>query len=73
MSLSIEQKFSKRLRELRKEYSYTQEQLAELADIDYKHIQLLESTNPPSIRLNTLEKIAKAFNITPSQLINFKK
>ena len=61
------------MRELRKEYSYTQEQLAELADIDYKHIQLLESTNPPSIRLNTLEKIAKAFNITPSQLINFKK
>ena len=71
MFLPIEQKLSKRLRELRKEYSYTQEQLAELADIDYKHIQLLESANPPSIRLNTLEKIAKAFNMTPSELIDF--
>ncbi|HNV24043.1 MAG TPA: helix-turn-helix transcriptional regulator [Candidatus Omnitrophota bacterium] len=71
MKTAIEQKLSKKIRALRKEYNFTQERLAELAEIDYKHIQLLESPNPPSIRLNTLEKIAKAFNMTPSKLIDF--
>ena len=71
MNTGIEQKLSKRLRDLRKKYKFTQEILSELSGVDYKHIQLLESKNPPAARLDTIEKIAKAFNIAPSKLLNF--
>lgn len=72
MSKEIRIKLGLRLRRLRKEYKYTQEKLSELSEIDYKHIQLLESKNPPAARLDTLEKLAKAFNISLSKLLNFK-
>lgn len=69
MKTGIEQKLAIRIRELRKKNGLTQEHLAELAGVDYKHIQLLESKNPPSIKIKTLEKIAKALNIKPSKLL----
>ena len=71
MNQSIELKFAKQLRELRKEYGYTQEHLAGISGVDYKHIQRLESKNPPAVRIDTLEKFAKAFNISLSELVNF--
>jgi len=69
MNTAIEQKLAKRIRELRKKAGLTQEKLAELTGIDYKHIQLLESKNPPATKINTLEKIAKALKTTPSELL----
>ena len=58
---------------IRTERNITQEQLAELADLAYRHIQRLESTkNPPPAKIDTIEKLAKAFKVTPSKLINFK-
>jgi transcriptional regulator with XRE-family HTH domain len=71
MNTAINQKFAKRLRELRQKYGYTQERLAELSGVDYKHIQLLESKHPPAAKLDTVEKIAKAFKIDPSKLLKF--
>lgn len=67
----IVRKFSKRLRELRKKNGLTQEKLAEIADISYKNIQYLESKDPTCPSLITLNKLAKAFKITPSKLIKF--
>jgi transcriptional regulator with XRE-family HTH domain len=64
--------FGKRLKDLRKKKKITQEELAELADLEYKYIQRLESKKPSSPTLNTLEKLAKAFNTTVSKLVNFK-
>ncbi len=50
-------RFAKRLRELRTKRRLTQEELADLADIDYKHLQRLESNkNPTAPTLTTLEK-----------------
>jgi transcriptional regulator with XRE-family HTH domain len=49
----------------------TQEKLAELSGIDYKHIQLLESSDPPAAKIDTLAKLAKAFKIAPSDLLKF--
>ncbi len=72
MAKDITLKFAKRLRELRKKYGYSQQKLAELADIDYKHIQKLESKNPSAVKIDTLEKIAKAFRISLSKLMEFK-
>jgi len=71
MNTAINVKMAKRLRELREKFGYTQEKLAELSGIEYKHIQLLESKDPPAAKLDTIEKIAKAFKMTPSKLLDF--
>ena len=71
METVIKKKLAKRIRELRKKNGLTQEKLSGLSGIDYKHIQLLESKNPPAAKLDTLEKLAKAFKISPSKLIDF--
>lgn len=72
MEINIRLKLGRRLRELRKNRKITQERLAELSNIDYKHIQLLESSKAPAAKLDTLEKLAKAFNISVSRLLCFK-
>lgn len=71
METGIEKKLAKRIRALRKERGLTQEKLAELSGIDYKHIQLLESKNPPYAKLDTLQKLASAFCINISKLLKF--
>lgn len=65
-------RFSARLRQLRQKYKLTQENLAQLSEVDYKYIQRLEGKNPSSPSLNTIEKLAKAFKITPSKLLSFR-
>ena len=71
MNTVINLKMAKRLRELREKFGYTQEKLAELSGIEYKHIQLLESKDPPAATLVTVERLAKAFKMTPSKLLKF--
>jgi transcriptional regulator with XRE-family HTH domain len=71
MDTAIRLKLAKRIRELRKRERMTQEQLSELSGIDYKHIQLLESNKAPAAKLDTIEKIAKAFDMSPSKLLEF--
>lgn len=63
----IAQKVRGRIRELRKEKGLTQEELARLSGVDYKHIQLLESKNPPAARIDTLEKICNGFDLSLSE------
>ena len=70
MERAIRQKFSKRLRELRKKYGLGQQKLAKLADLDYKHIQQLEGKYPTDVKLETIEKLAKAFKISCSKLLD---
>lgn len=60
-----------RVRELRIKHGLTQQELAELADLDYKHIQRLESKNPTEVKLETIEKLAKAFKMSCSELLDF--
>jgi len=64
-------KLSKRIRELRKKHNLSQEKLAELSGIDYKHIQLLESKKPSNPTISTIEKLAKALKVKPSELLDF--
>ena len=72
MDTAIRIKLARRLRQLRKKYGYTQERLAELSGVDYKHIQLLESDDPSTAKIDTIEKLSKAFKISPSNLLKFK-
>jgi len=71
MGQSTRQKFSTRLRELRLKHGLTQQKLAELSELDYKHIQRMESKNPTDVKLETIEKLAKAFKTTRSRLLDF--
>lgn len=68
---NINSKFGKHLRDLRKKKKITQEDLAYLAELEYKYIQRLEGKNPSSPTLNTLQKLAKAFKISISKLLDF--
>ncbi|MDD5269769.1 MAG: helix-turn-helix transcriptional regulator [Candidatus Omnitrophica bacterium] len=66
---NINIRFGKRLRELRKKKKLTQEGLAQASGLDYKYIQRLEGKKPSSPTLNSLEKLAKAFGVSPSKLL----
>ena len=69
---NINIRLGKRLRALRRQKKLTQEKLAGLADLEYKYIQRLEGKKPSSPTLNSLEKLAKAFNINIPKLLDFK-
>ena len=71
MNTEIGIKLAKRLKNLRKKHNLTQERLAELSGIDYKHIQLLESKKLSNPTVSTLGKLAKAFKISVSELVDF--
>ena len=68
---NINIRFGKHLKALRRKNKLTQEKLAGLADLEYKYIQRLEGKKPSSPTLNSLEKLAKAFNISVSKLLGF--
>jgi transcriptional regulator with XRE-family HTH domain len=72
MASQVRIKLAKQLKKLRAKYDLTQEDLAEKADIAYKHIQRLESKKPNAARIDTLEKLAQAFGIKLSKLVDFK-
>lgn len=67
MDISNEE-IGKRIREIRKERSLTQEQLAELADISVDFLSLVE-TGRSSMSVQNLAKIAGALDVTSDYLI----
>lgn len=71
MSGNIRINLGKKLRALRKDFDLTQEELAEKSGISTKYLQNLEGKTPKTASLLTLEKLAKAFNITISKLLKF--
>ena len=73
MAKGIRIRLALHLRELRDNAGWTQEELAERADLAYRHIQRLESLkNPPPAKIDTLDKLARAFKIPPSKLLDFQ-
>lgn len=71
MGKDIRIDFGKALRSLRQEHNLTQEELAARANISTKYLQNLEGKKPKTASLITVEKLAKAFGITISQLLKF--
>jgi len=71
METDIRVKLARRIKKLRKNRGLTQEKLSELSGIDYKHIQLLESNKAPAAKLDTIEKLAKSFGLSPAELLKF--
>ena len=71
MKVDARLKLAKRIKSLREKRGCTQEKLAELTGLDYKYVQKIEGKNPPAIRIDTIEKLAKAFKTTCSKLLDF--
>ena len=72
MAKDIRRQLSNRIRELRAERKWSQQKLAEVADLDYKNVQKLEGKWPKyHPRLNTLQKLAKAFDMTLDEFLRF--
>ncbi len=62
--MSTHKKLAKHIRALRRENKLSQDALAELAQIEYKHLQALENPkNTHSPTLRTLEKISNALKL----------
>jgi len=68
MSQDPTDRFITRLRQLRRHYGLTQEQLAERAKLNYKHYQEIEGGRKRDIRLSTINQIAEAFGISIAAL-----
>jgi len=61
--------FGKNLKEKRQEKGFTQERLAELADVDRTYIYRLENSKRfPSLAV--LLQLANAFGLTPGQFLD---
>ena len=71
MGQEIRRKFGRKLYQLRMKRGWTQEELAEYSDIAVRHVQRLESKNPSPVTIDTVEKLAKAFKISCSKLLDF--
>lgn len=71
MESNIRLKLGMRIKRFRKKCGYTQEKLSELTSIDYKYIQKIEGKNPPAIKIDTIERFAKALKVKPSELLDF--
>lgn len=70
MVTNIKILFGRKIKELRKKYNYTQAHLAELVNVDDKHISCIESgKNFPSADL--IERLANALKVEPKDLFEF--
>jgi transcriptional regulator with XRE-family HTH domain len=69
---TIKDKLAKRVRFLRKERQWTQEQLGEKAGLTYKFVGQIER-GEVSPTLDSLDKLAKAFGVTAGELLSFEK
>lgn len=58
-----------RVKQLRKERGFTQQDLAEKVDLGYKYYQSLESGRTANPTVDTLEKIAKALGVDVVELM----
>lgn len=71
MPKDIRLRLAKRLRALREKHRFTQDQLSRKAGISTKYLQNLEGKRPKKATIVTLEKLAKGFGISVSELCNF--
>lgn len=70
MTKNIRLHLGKKIKSLRISRNLTQDKLAEIAGINYKYLQKIESKYSPDLKLETVQKLAKALKTTPSDLLD---
>ncbi len=63
---------ARQLRRFRMKYGLTQEETAERLEMDTRDYQRLESRKPRAVRIDTLDRLAKAFDMPLWKLLKFK-
>ncbi|MCB9808166.1 helix-turn-helix transcriptional regulator [Candidatus Peribacteria bacterium] len=71
MSKDIRLRLGEHIRSLRAKHDLTQEELARRAAISTNYLQNLESRNPKTASVLTLEKLAKGFGVPVWQMLRF--
>ena len=71
MRVKESKKLARRIRYYRNERGWTQWETAKQCKIPFKYYQEYEGKNPRDMRLSTMSRIAKAFGITLSELVDF--
>ncbi|MDO4423618.1 MAG: helix-turn-helix transcriptional regulator [Pseudomonadota bacterium] len=66
----IRKKLGLRIKELRKEKNFSQEELADLSGLDRTYINSVENGRR-NISIINIEKISSAFNLTLKDFFNF--
>jgi len=69
---TIRQRLAQRVRFLRKEKKWTQEDLGEKSGLTYKFLGQMER-GEVSPSLDSLDKVAKAFDLTVGELLTFER
>ena len=69
METETVQRLLGRLKALRVDSGLTQEEFAEKSGITYKYYQAIESGRKKDLRLSTLDRLAKAHDLEPWQLL----
>jgi len=64
---------AEKVHRLRTERRWSQEKLAELAKVNSKHVQDIEGKEPHNATILTLQKLAKAFDMEPWELLKFNE
>lgn len=67
----IRLQLARKLKQHRNKAKLTQENVAELIGVSVRYYQMLESQKPTAVKIDTIEKLAKAFKINPSKLLDF--
>ncbi len=62
---------ARQLRKFRAKQKLTQEEIAEKAGLDARYYQRLESRRPGAVKIDTIDRLAKAFKISCSKLLDF--
>lgn len=70
MESEMARRLIKRLRQTRENRGLTQEKLAEVAGLEYKHYQAVEAGRKLDLRLSTLVKLAKGLGLEPWELLH---
>ncbi len=68
--MDIKQTVGKRIRELRNKLGVSQEEFADMVDLDRTYITSVEC-GKRNISIVNIEKIAKALNVSLSEFFNF--
>ena len=68
----IRLQLASQLRKLRQERDLTQEAMAERVGMDARYYQRIESEKPNAVKIDTLDKLAKALSIPVWKLLRFK-
>lgn len=69
--LNLKKKFGKKIKYYRELNGLTQEQLAELIDINCRSLSFIER-GVNFVKADTIEKICAALNVSPKQLFDFE-